>query len=220
MTGSIVSDKPLDKVKLAKFWEDMTGLFGYKWSSQYGEIPNGHWLTLVNNLDDSAIEVGIKNLVATSNGWPPTPIEFNHLCSNISLKSLGLPSVDVAFSQVLSGRELREPVIIAAVKEMDSYELRMLKADDKANYKRIKDEFEYYYFAKARLWAENKRLDEKTPKAIESENKRDTARKQQENVGHRSTDVLIDEAIRLQGLDKENGRKAFLEAKRNLRGRA
>lgn len=199
-TGRTANDESLDKVKISKFWKRMSGLFGYKWASQYGELPSGEWLTLINALSEDNINIGIKNMVATSNGWPPTPIEFNFICSNISLKAMGLPELDEAFNRALSGI-YRNAVVEAAAREIGRWELDRGTATDTA----LKKRFEYNYFEMARRWANGESLDKPTKKLLEHN---------QEQVSYRFTDDLINqevERLKASGLGGYSGFKGLVK---------
>lgn len=204
MSGPAKANQAIDKTKIKAFWKRMAGLFGYKWSGQYGEIPSGEWVMLVNALNEDAINTGIKNMVATSNGWPPTPIEFNFLCSNISLKAMGLPELDEAFNRALSGM-YRNAVVEAAARETGRWDLDRGTAADAA----LKKRFEYNYFEMARRWAKGESLSRPVTKAIEHI---------QQAASYGVADDLVkqgEERIRATG---KTGYTAFLESKKRLKG--
>lgn len=209
LTNGLPNNKPIDKAKIADFWERMTGLFGYRWASQYGKLPTKEWAMLINHLSMEAIETGIKNMTASNkDGWPPTPIEFNNLCKGISLEALGFPSPDIAFSRVTSGRATNA-VIKAAAKELDSHDLRTLRNDDKATFNRLKKEFEYYYFEMARRWANGESLTKPVAKALENTG--------QNKVSKGVFDEFIDQQVQAIKQSGKTGREVFLESRKEAR---
>lgn len=190
------NNKPVDKAKIADFWERMAGLFGYRWSSQYGDLPTKEWAMLINHLSIEAIETGVKNMTACNKtGWPPTPIEFNALCTNVSLEALGLPDLDTAFNRALSGM-YRNAVIEAAARETGVFDLNRGVTTDA----QLKKRFEYNYFEMARRWSRGESLKRPVTKAIENT-------KQVASFG--VCDDLIDQEVQRQQASGKSAYEAF-----------
>lgn len=81
----------LSFAKFSEFFAIMGGLFGHRWTSQYGDDPGGNsakvWIDSLNKLTVRQIAEGVKFYRAESLGeWPPTIPEFRRVC-------LGAPSI-------------------------------------------------------------------------------------------------------------------------------
>lgn len=201
LIAGLPNNQPIDKAKIADFWERMTGLFGYRWASQYGKLPTKEWAMLINHLSMEAIESGVRNMVASNTtGWPPTPIEFNALCTNVSLQALGLPDLNTAFNRALSGM-YRNAVIEAAAKETGVFDLQRGTTNDLS----LKKRFEYNYLEMARRWAKGESLKSPVTKAIENT-------KQTASFG--VCDDLIGQEVQRQQASGKNGYEAFKALKK------
>jgi len=103
---------------LAVLWQQLRGLYGWKFKSQFGEQPSSEWAMALANLDSQQIVAGLRNLIAAvdrsaaSNEviWPPSALEFRHLCLQIP----GLPNAENAWFEALCGHYSHEAVQFAA----------------------------------------------------------------------------------------------------------
>jgi len=164
----------------------MAELYETKWTSKQGTTPKDGtaWIDLLCVLSEQQIAKGIALLVENGKEWPPTPIEFKNICTEVNFKALGLPEVEQAFSQALSGR-VSNHVVRAAMRETGSYDLKTLSYTD-LRYSQIKRLFEDNYFEMARRWANGESLDKPTGKLLEHN---------QEQVSYRFTDDLISQEV-------------------------
>lgn len=85
-TGSPSSTEKSQQLKrqklMEKLWLYLSELYGYKFSSQYGETPSPVWTRVLSDLSPEAIGYGIDNLetLPSENGYPPGALEFKKLC--------------------------------------------------------------------------------------------------------------------------------------------
>lgn len=190
---------------IARFWRRMVELYETKWTSKQGTTPKEGtaWIDLLCVLTEQQIAKGIALLVENDKEWPPTPIEFKNICTDVNLKALGLPDAGKAFSQALNGR-VSSNVVRAAMRETGSYDLKNLSYND-LRYSQIKRLFEDNYFEMARRWANGESLDKPTEKSLEHI---------QEQVSYRFTDDLINqevERLKASGLGGYSGFKGLVK---------
>ncbi len=185
----------------------MFELYDTKWTSKHGTAPEDDsvWIVLLCSTPEQLIAEGLKTLIQKGMEWPPTVIEFRNICFENTAKAFGVPSFENAWIEALKGVYSHEVVEIAAIKT-GVFELQRSKADNV----QLKKRFNYYFEVILNLFSEGKPLDEVRP-ALENSSK---------NASEGCNDVLINEVMRLYGLDEKNGYTGFLEAKHNLRGRA
>lgn len=79
------------------FWEEMTGLYGYMFTRQFGYEPTNAWSSVMVGLTPGQIKQGISRCLEKHLKYPPNPIEFRDLCLSPDLKSFGLLEGKEAF---------------------------------------------------------------------------------------------------------------------------
>jgi len=67
-------------------WERLTEIYGHKWTSSYGEIPNKTWINGLLFIDPENIKKGLTELLKNKSEWPPSLPEFINLCLNNNIK--------------------------------------------------------------------------------------------------------------------------------------
>jgi hypothetical protein len=58
----------------------MQRIYGYRWSSQYGEADDGTWSAGLREFSETEIFVAIQACVDSTEKWPPGLPEFRALC--------------------------------------------------------------------------------------------------------------------------------------------
>lgn len=182
----------------------MFDLYDTKWTSKHGTAPQDDsvWIDLLCSTPEQLIADGLKTLIQKGIEWPPTVIEFRNICFDKAANFFGVPCFENAWIEALKGTYSHEVVEVAALKT-GLFELERSKADNL----QLKKRFNYFYEIILNLFSEGKPLDDVKP-ALENTSKTASVSR---------NDVLIDEVIRLYGLDEKNGYTAFLEAKKNIR---
>lgn len=84
------TNKPLpeDFRRLIPLWRHMTGIYGHKWVSSFGEEVNETWVRGCKDLSNDELARGLRACLKTSetnkrsgdDDWPPTLGEFRLLC--------------------------------------------------------------------------------------------------------------------------------------------
>lgn len=104
---------PAERRILRHLWSKMTGIYGYRWASAFGDSPerddadkaSGNvgltdagivWAEGLTGLSPQSIAAGVRRAVFSANGFPPTLPEFRAMC-------LGVPPL--ARVQLLLGRQ-------------------------------------------------------------------------------------------------------------------
>lgn len=64
-----------------RLWERMTEIYGHRWTSSYGEEPNGAWCGVLASLTGDQVKHGLNALLNSTDPWPPTAIQFRQLCT-------------------------------------------------------------------------------------------------------------------------------------------
>lgn len=66
---------------MASLWKRMIELFGYKFSSSFGETPNDTWARVLSGLSAVDVCVGLNACVERwEEKFPPDAREFRNLC--------------------------------------------------------------------------------------------------------------------------------------------
>lgn len=128
-----------------KFWAIMMGMYGSKFSGQYGATdsngapivdPSGAWRVTLNDLTGEQINQGLIKL-RDAGEWPPTAPGFRDLCVE---KKDGVPDKDICFVELqkyLASPEHRRKVTDLSpftyhtyVKNLDSYNYRQMPPEE------------------------------------------------------------------------------------------
>jgi len=93
------------RAALTDLWDLLIGLYGYRFERQCGEKvdDSGGWWATLRDLTPDQFQNGLQAVKASTNEWPPTPIEFRNMC----LTPKGLLKGDEALQEFMS--YLREP---------------------------------------------------------------------------------------------------------------
>jgi hypothetical protein len=83
---------------MSQFWAKMIGLYGYKWTSQMGDVLDGNHLSItaktwregLAGLTRKQIGKGFSALLEKTLEWPPSLPEFRRLC----IGQYDAPSID------------------------------------------------------------------------------------------------------------------------------
>ena len=117
------------KTELA--WKRLSGLYGYPFVSQYGEVPGPEWELALNNLAVEQIKRGIERCTteAELRKFPPNPMQFLTLCLPRG-EDMGLPSEAEALRQATGSSTQKHPAVSFTLRNMgDAFSLR--RADSK-----------------------------------------------------------------------------------------
>ena len=68
------------RIRAEQLWPRMTDLFGYKFTSQFGESPSDTWVRCLEGLTGRQIASGLQALVDDTPDWPPGAGNFRSLC--------------------------------------------------------------------------------------------------------------------------------------------
>lgn len=77
-----------DYARLVPVWKHMTGMYGSKFTSQYGERVHETWVRILKDVDDQGLATGMHACVHRASDkrrtgdddWPPTANEFRFMC--------------------------------------------------------------------------------------------------------------------------------------------
>jgi hypothetical protein len=116
----------------------MVGIFGHRWTSNYGEDPRGHvadtWSRALADLPPSQITRGIEAAAHGSDGWPPSLPEFRALC-------LGIPTIVSVKVDLRREREQRHPFTRLVWQYVDAHLFGM--ADQRTAAAMIRDAYDH-----------------------------------------------------------------------------
>lgn len=116
-----VSAEPQAAATMRRLWLRMSEIYGYRWSSAYGEdADQGAGTTWARGLAGMAprdIATGLSAALVSSDPWPPTLPAFRAMCLAIP----DLPAVTLA----LRARTLATPFLRLAWQYIDGYRLRV-----------------------------------------------------------------------------------------------
>ncbi|HFT7412086.1 TPA: hypothetical protein ACOD9X_004575 [Stenotrophomonas maltophilia] len=112
-----MSTKSLDKL-----WAVMGDIYGYRWSSAYGDDPREGtaetWAKGLAGLTGEQLAIGISASIASADPWPPTLPEFR-------LRCLGVPS----FAAVRNDTGRRDGFTRLVWQYLDGHRYRTSSAD-------------------------------------------------------------------------------------------
>lgn len=104
------------------FWARMAAIYGHKWSSAYGELPeddNGKattagdtWRRGLMGIPSAALGIGLNACVVSADPWPPTLPEFRAMC-------LAVPSLAAVRMAIRHGGA--EPFIRLVYQYLDTF---------------------------------------------------------------------------------------------------
>lgn len=129
---------------LRRLWERMTGIYGHRWTSAYGDdvrLAGGDWALGLADLTleqiARAVDLCRKGL-GPSDGWPPTLPVFREM-------ALGIPSFEAVRAELLRlDSAERSPFTVACGRMMDLWAWRRADADRadrmlRAAYERVRE---------------------------------------------------------------------------------
>ena len=100
----------------------LAGIFGGRFTSQFGEVDDGTWLAVLKGLDRIDLLRGLAKVArseACADGWPPNAREFRTLCLP-DPADLGLPTAEEAF-RLACRRQWDPPIVWHARKQVGSF---------------------------------------------------------------------------------------------------
>jgi hypothetical protein len=115
-------------------WKRLSGLYGYPFTSQYGNEPTPEWKLALRDIPVDRISAGLEICTKKDSPkhktFPPNPIEFIVLCSP-KAEEYGLPSEVEALNQAVGISSKKHPAVVYTLRNMvgGSYDLR--QADTK-----------------------------------------------------------------------------------------
>jgi len=95
------------------FWLKMAEIYGRRFTSDMGDVPNGQWLALFSRLNSKEITRGFTRMLTDKRflDWPPCVIRFDSLCKPIA-EDMGLPDNETAY-QMAAGNHPNKHKAIA-----------------------------------------------------------------------------------------------------------
>ena len=110
-------------------WVSMISMFGHKWVSQNGTVPNGTnsdaWAAALYRLSPEQIAAGMNEVAQSGMKWPPSAPEFRAMC--FSLPSLGRVKLES------KPNAERSPFTIMVWQRLDGHRYRAETDPDKAD---------------------------------------------------------------------------------------
>ena len=72
-------------VEIEQLWQLMSSMYGHKWTSAYGDIPDPDkvWYAILKDVSWEQMQFGMNKLANSGASWPPAAPEFKKLCLNI-----------------------------------------------------------------------------------------------------------------------------------------
>lgn len=110
---------------LARYlWAHMTGLYGHKWTSAYGDDPlktaGREWALTLEDLSREQIDTGLQACRTSGDDWPPNATRFRSLC-------LSIPSLEAVRAELQVGVPSRFTRAVWA--KLDTYRYRHVSTD-------------------------------------------------------------------------------------------
>lgn len=188
----------------------MAEMFGHRWTASFGEKadPSSAWASALSGVDGRQLANGLNAVAMRGDEWPPSAPAFRILCLTPCLSALGLPSVDEAFSQALSGL-MRNEVVRAAAKAAGLYELRRATAGDVA----LRRKFEAHYLVMARRYRDGEPLHKPMPLLLGHDSQKSIAELADEHAGQQLQARIVQ-----QGIPGGMAARELLLAKLRIRG--
>lgn len=77
-----LADLLLDRDTIMDLWRAMVRMYGHKWTSNYGEMPDpgNVWARCLKGLTAEQIKTGLGACVSLALEWPPSAPQFLNLC--------------------------------------------------------------------------------------------------------------------------------------------
>lgn len=72
--GARGQSKP--SVKLKRFWDAMTQMYGTRWTTNYGQTPSELWTLGIDSLTQAELKTAYRSLLVNGSAHPPTLPEF------------------------------------------------------------------------------------------------------------------------------------------------
>lgn len=112
-------------VSLARYlWAHMTGLYGHKWTSAYGDDPvktaGKEWSLTLEDLSREQIDLGLQACRTSGDEWPPNASLFRAMC-------LAIPSLEAVRAELHGGEP--SPFTRAVWARLDTYRYRHVSTD-------------------------------------------------------------------------------------------
>lgn len=74
---------------MERLWPKMANLYGFKFTSQFGEYPADDWATVMTGVTGRQIADGLNACLDRFPEWPPGAAQFRALCLGIHLDKDG-----------------------------------------------------------------------------------------------------------------------------------
>ena len=71
--------------EIVDLWQIMGSMYGHKWTSNYGDIPDPDkvWYAALRDLRWEQIKKGLNRVATLGSEWPPSVPEFRKMCLGI-----------------------------------------------------------------------------------------------------------------------------------------
>lgn len=120
---------------MRRLWERMVAIYGYRWTSAYGEaaedgsglatLAADTWARGLAGIDERAIGAGLDACIASADPWPPTLPAFRAACLRIPT----LHSIRAELRATARADGLPSPFLHLVMLGVDTHRLRTASAD-------------------------------------------------------------------------------------------
>ena len=84
--------------KLAvKLWPMITEMYGYQFTSQFGESPGDTWVKCLAGITGDEIAIGLQQCLDRYHDWPPAAAQFRALCLGLDSRNVDPSGNDVSW---------------------------------------------------------------------------------------------------------------------------
>jgi len=128
----------------------MAQLYGHRWVSSYGEMPDplGVWRATLRGVSKVEMRKGFSRLVQEAKDWPPSAPEFAAMCKPTA-EDYGMPPLDEVTDRIVGAvmtdnrvkvHQMAKPVYAVWRELGDTYNFRL--ADEQAMRKKIRQAYD------------------------------------------------------------------------------
>ncbi len=96
-TASPPVTRSTDK-EVLEIWKRMGAIYGYKWTSSYGEEVDSLWRRAMQSLPVDRLKVALGRMAKRPDAWPPSLPEFLAL-AKVTPEEVGAPDFDAAWKE-------------------------------------------------------------------------------------------------------------------------
>lgn len=141
-----MSAPAIRQAAMRRLWERMVAIYGYRWTSAYGEaaedgagaltLAADTWARGLAGIDERAIGSGLDACLASADPWPPTLPAFRAACLSIPT----LHAVRAELRKKPNAEGIPSPFLRLVLSGIDTHRLRHASAD--ATDRMVRDAYE------------------------------------------------------------------------------